>query len=258
MLTADQTERYARHILLKEIGAQGQHKLLKARVLIVGAGGIGAPIVQYLAAAGVGAIGLVDDDVVALSNLQRQIIYGTGDIGAAKVDAAERRIAALNPDIAVEKHRVRLDGANARDLIANYDVVVEGVDNFETRFVLNSASIDARKPYLSSAIGRFTGQIALFTPYVDPGVLPCYRCLTPQAPPREDQITCAEEGVIGPLTGVVGALAAMEAIKAITGAGRTLAGRLMIYDGLQSEIRTVALPADPACKDCARLNENTS
>lgn len=250
MLTQDQTERYARHILLREIGAQGQMKLLAARVLVVGAGGIGAPLIQYLAAAGVGLLGIVDDDEVSLSNLQRQIIYGVEDVGARKTDAAENWILRQNPDIQIIKHTEKITSANAEHIIADYDLVVEGIDNFDGRYVLNKACIALRKPLLSSAVGRFDGQVALFKSFDAPGVLPCYRCFAPEAPPRADQVNCAEEGVLGPVTGVIGAIAAMEAIKEITATGESLAGKLLIYDGLKATFRTVTLPADPACPDC--------
>ncbi|MBB5517542.1 HesA/MoeB/ThiF family protein [Amphiplicatus metriothermophilus] len=251
-MTPEQRERYLRHVLLKEVGGQGQQKLLAARALVVGAGGIGAPLIQYLAAAGVGTVGIADDDAVALSNLQRQVIYGTGDIGAAKTARARAAVARLNPDVTVVEHPVRLDDANARAVVAGYDVIVEGVDNFEGRYVLNRACIAARKPLVSAAVGRFEGQLALFKPWAEPG-LPCYRCFAPEAPPRDEQINCAEEGVLGPVAGVMGALAAMEVLKEILGIGETLAGRLLIYRGLETATRTVKLPADPECPDCGGI-----
>lgn len=249
----DQLERYSRHILLKEVGGQGQKKLLNARVLVVGAGGIGAPLLQYLAGAGVGTLGIVDDDTVALSNLQRQVIYRTGDVGAAKTDAAAAFISALNPYTEVRLHRMRLTPKNTGDLISDYDLVAEGVDNFETRYALNTAAIAHRKTLVSAAVGGFEGQVATFKPFTDPGVLPCYRCLAPEAPPVAAQVNCAEEGVLGAVTGVIGALAATEVIKEILGVGDSLAGRLLIYDALSARLRNVALPADPACTDCAPL-----
>lgn len=245
-----QRERYARHILLKEIGGQGQNKLLASRILVVGAGGIGSPILQYLAAAGVGALGVVDDDAVALSNLQRQTIYATEDVGAAKTDKAKEFIARLNPDIAVTAHRQRMDRMNAADVIKGYDLVVEGVDNFETRYVLNAACIGAKKPLLSAAVSRFGGQLSLFKAYEKPGVLPCYRCLVPQAPPQASLSPCEAEGVLGAVTGVMGALAAQECLKELLGIGESLAGRLLIYNALSLAFRIAALPADPACQDC--------
>lgn len=248
----DKTERqrYARHILLKEVGGQGQQALKAARVLIVGAGGLGAPILQYLAAAGVGTIGLADDDIVELSNLQRQTIFRTEDIGRPKTEAARDFANRLNPHVSIIEHAVRIDEANAGDILSGYDLVVEGVDNFETRFVLNRAAIALEKPLVSAAVGRFEGQLTTFKPYEDRGALPCYRCLVPQAPPREEQVNCAEEGVLGAVTGVVGTLAAMEVIKELLPLGQSLAGRLMLYDGLTGQFRTIALKADPACPDC--------
>ncbi len=247
-----QRERYARHILLKEVGGQGQQKLLAARVLVVGAGGLGAPLIQYLAAAGVGTIGVADDDDVALSNLQRQVIFRTEDIGSSKTSSAKDFAARLNPDANIIEHPAHVDDGNAEAIIAGYDLVVEGVDNFKTRYALNRACIALKKPLVSAAVGRFEGQLATFKPYEKPGVLPCYRCLVPAEPPRDQQINCAEEGVLGAVTGVVGTLAAMEVLKELLQLGTGLAGRLMIYDGLAGSFRTVSLPADPACADCGR------
>lgn len=252
MLDADARERYLRHILLRQVGAQGQLKLQAARVLVVGAGGLGSPMIQYLAAAGVGALGLVDDDAVALSNLQRQTIYRDEDIGAPKVDRAAAFVRALNPDIDVVMHREKIDAANAAALVARYDIVAEGVDNFETRFALNDACVMARKPLVSAAIGRFEGQLSLFKPWAGAS-LPCYRCLVPQAPPRDQQVNCAEEGVIGPLAGIIGSMAALETLKEIVGFGDSLAGRLIVYDGLGATMRNIALPRDPDCPSCGAL-----
>ncbi len=248
-----QRTRYSRHILLKEVGGQGQQKLLASRVLVVGAGGIGAPLIQYLSAAGVGTIGVADDDDVALSNLQRQIIHGTEDVGRAKTASAKDFAARLNPDVEIIEHRLRIDEDNAAEIIAFYDLVAEGVDNFKTRYGLNRAAIALRKPLISVAVGRFEGQLATFKPYEKPGVLPCYRCLVPQEPPRDTQVNCAEEGVLGAVTGVMGTLAAMEALKELLQIGAGLAGRLLIYDGLEARFRTIALPADPDCADCGAL-----
>jgi len=248
-----QRDRYSRHILLREVGGQGQQKLLAARVLIVGAGGIGAPLLQYLAAAGVGTIGVADDDEVALCNLQRQVIYGTGDIGAAKTSAAKNFAARLNPDVEIIEHRLRINMENAAGVIADYDLVAEGVDNFETRYALNRACMTAKTPLVSAAVGRFDGQLSTFKPFQAPGVLPCYRCLVPAPPPH--QTHCAEDGVLGAVTGVIGALAAMEVLKEVIGVGDSLAGRLMIYDGLAAKTRTVDLPADPGCPDCGMCKQ---
>lgn len=246
----DQLERYARHIILREVGGQGQQKLLAAKVLVVGAGGLGAPILQYLAAAGVGEIGIADDDVVSLSNLQRQVIYRTDQVGIAKTTAAGAFVSALNPDVVINQHTVRISQENSEALIAPYDLIIEGVDNFETRFSLNAACIALRKPFISAAVGRFDGQIALYKPFAVPGELPCYRCLTPAAPPRDAQISCAEDGVLGVITGVVGSIAALEALKELLGIGETLAGHLLLYDGFGGSMRRVKLRADPACMDC--------
>ena len=242
-------ERYSRHILLREVGGQGQQKLLAAKVLVVGAGGLGAPILQYLGAAGVGMLGIADDDVVSLSNLQRQVIYRTDQIGQKKVDVARDFVEALNPDVRVVTHHERL-GEDAGAVLSAYDLIVEGVDNFATRFALNAACLAARKPFLSAAVGRFNGQIALFKPYEGRGVLPCYQCLTPAEPPREMQTNCAEEGVLGALTGVVGSLTAIEVVKEILGIGDSLAGHVLLYDGLGGAMRRVRLRADPACETC--------
>ncbi len=251
MLNDNQRERYLRHILLKEVGAQGQQKLLNARALIVGAGGLGAPLIQYLAAAGVGTIGLADDDVVELSNLHRQVIYGTDDLGAAKTARAAAAIRRVNPDVETRAHP-KLREVNARDIVAGYDVVVEGIDNFAGRHALNRACIAERKTLVSAAVGRFDGQVSVFKPFAGPE-LPCYRCLAPEEPPRESQVNCAEEGVLGPVTGVIGALAAMEALKEILGLKPTLAGQLLLYRGLDAAARTVALPRDPQCPDCGSI-----
>ncbi len=251
-MTPEQRDRYARHILLKEVGGQGQQKLIAAKVLVAGAGGLGNPILAYLAAAGVGTIAIADDDVVSLSNLQRQTLFRTEDVGRAKTHSAQEAIARLNPHINTNTHP-RITGENAREIIRQYDLVVEGVDSFDARFILNHACIAEKKTLISAAVGRFDGQLATFKPYAQPGVLPCYRCLVPEAPPRESQINCAEEGVLGAVTGVMGTLAAMEAIKELLQLGESLAGRLMLYDGLGANFRIVRLPADPACPDCSAL-----
>jgi adenylyltransferase/sulfurtransferase len=253
MLDADARERYLRHILLKEVGAQGQQKLLAARVLVVGAGGLGAPVIQYLAAAGVGLIGLADDDRVALSNLQRQTIYRDEDVGADKVTRAAAFIRALNPGVELALHRERLGPENAHARVAPYDLVVEGVDNIASRYAINAACVAARRPLVSAAIGRFEGQLAVFKPWAGAD-LPCYRCFAPEAPPRDAAVNCAEEGVLGPIAGVIGAMAALEALKELLGIGTSLAGRLAIYDGLAATMRTVRLPRDRACADCGDID----
>lgn len=253
MLNDAETRRYLRHILLKEIGAQGQQKLRAARIGVVGAGGIGAPALLYVAAAGVGRLRVVDPDTVDLSNLQRQILYGVADVDAGKASAAADALARLNPDVAVEPVAARLDAATAAAFVDGCDVVLEGVDNFETRYVVNAACIKAGVPLVSAAVGRFDGQIAVFHPTDAPGVNPCYRCFAPEAPPREAALVCAEEGVLGPVTGVVGAQAALEALKLIAGFGEPLIGALAVYDGLTGAMRRIILPADPACPDCSSL-----
>ncbi len=255
MLDPDARDRYLRHILLKEIGAQGQQRLLAARVLVVGAGGIGSPVIQYLAAAGVGRLAIADDDKVALSNLQRQTIFRDEDIGAPKAECAARFARALNPAIAVTPIVERLDAARAAALFRDVDLVVEGVDTIAARFALNAASVATATPMVSAALGRFEAQVSLFKPWAGAD-LPCYQCFVPEAPPREAVVTCAEEGVVGPLAGVAGSIAALEAVKEITGAGETLAGRLFIFDGLSAASRIVRLPRDPNCSVCRTIDRS--
>ena len=238
----DEIERYARHLVLREIGGPGQQRLRQARVLVVGAGGLGAPAALYLAAAGVGVLGLADADEVSLSNLQRQVLYRTADIGRAKVDVAAHRLGDLNPHVQVDAHALNVDGANAAQVVAGYDLVLDGTDNFETRFAVAAACVAAGKTLVSGAIGRWTGQVGVFTRQ------PCYRCLTPEIPP--DAETCAAVGVVGALAGVIGSMMALEAIKLIARAGEPLAGRLLIYDALAGETRTVRVGPDPHCPVC--------
>jgi len=241
----DEVERYARHLVLREIGGPGQQRLKAARVLIVGAGGLGAPAALYLAAAGIGEIALVDPDTVSLSNLQRQVLYATADDGRVKVEAAAQRLAALNPNIRVTPIAERLTGANARALIGGYDLALDGTDDFATRFAVNAACVAEGVRLVSGAIGRWTGQIGVFAGR------PCYQCLVPEIPP--DAETCAAVGVVGALAGVIGAMMALEAVKLVTGAGTPLAGRLLIYDALAGETRTVRIGADPQCPVCGAL-----
>jgi len=243
----EEVERYARQLVLREIGGPGQQKLKAARVLIVGAGGLGAPAALYLAAAGVGTLGLIDADEVALSNLQRQVLYATADVGRGKVAAAGQRLVELNPHLQVEPHPVMLDPSNARRIVRDYDLVLDGVDSFETRFAVNDACLAESKALVSGAIGRWTGQLSVFKAGVEPGA-PCYRCLVSEIPP--DAETCSAVGVMGALAGVIGSMMALEALKHLTGAGETLSGRLLIYDALSAEVRTVRLPRDPACPAC--------
>jgi len=239
----DEIERYARHLVLFEVGGPGQQRLKAARVGLIGLGGVGAPAALYLAAAGIGTLRLIDDDTVALSNLQRQIAFDVADIGRPKAEAGAEALTALNPHVRVEPFAGRLTGATAARLVEGCDVVVDGTDDFETRFAVNAACMAARIPLVSGALGRWNGQVGVFTGR------PCYRCLVPGAPPEAE--TCARVGVIGALAGVVGSMVALEAIKLIAGAGQPLAGRLLIYDGLAGTARTVTVAADPDCPVCA-------
>lgn len=240
--TDDEIERYARHLVLREVGGPGQQALKAARVLIVGAGGLGAPAALYLAAAGGGALGLADADTVSLSNLQRQVLYATADLGRPKTAAAAERLTGLNPNVAIEAHPVMLTADSAAALVRQYDLILDGTDNFETRFAVSDACVAEGKVLVSGAIGRWTGQVGVFAGR------PCYRCLVAEAPP--DAETCVAVGVIGALAGVIGAMMALEAIKVITGAGESLTGRLLIYDALAGETRTVRIGADPHCPAC--------
>jgi molybdopterin/thiamine biosynthesis adenylyltransferase/rhodanese-related sulfurtransferase len=245
-LRPDQETRYSRHTLLPEVGTAGQLKLLGAKVLCIGAGGLGSPSSMYLAAAGIGTIGVVDDDVVDASNLQRQILHGTDRVGVAKVDSAETTLRALNPDVRVDKHRTRITSDNALALIAPYDVVIDGADNFATRYLVNDAALRLEKPVIHASIFRFEGQITVF-----PATgAPCYRCLFPQPPPAEDAPSCAEAGVLGVLPGIMGVLQATEAIKLVLGLGETLAGRLLVYDAIKTRFRELKLRRDPRCPTC--------
>ncbi len=247
--TEDQIQRYARHIVLPEVGGAGQEKLLNARVLVIGAGGLGAPLLMYLAAAGVGTLGVIDDDVVELSNLQRQVIHGTGDIGTVKVDSAANTITDINPEISVVTHQTRLTAANVDTLIDGYDLVADGSDNFETRFLVNDACHLAGKPLVSAAVLRFEGQIATFRSARGQGG-PCYRCLYREAPPTGLVPSCSEGGILGAMAGAVGSMQATEVLKEIMGIGDSLAGWLMIYDALSSDVQKMKLPRDPACPLC--------
>ena len=240
-------QRYSRHILLAELGGIGQARLRAARVLIVGAGGLGSPLALYLAAAGVGTIGLVDDDVVELSNLQRQIAHATVRIGQSKVDSARDAMLAINPEIQVQPHAVRLDALNARMLVGAYDLVCDGSDNFATRYLVADACVLARRTLVSASVLRFEGQLATFRPHLGG---PCYRCLYPLAPDPGLVPSCAEAGVLGAVTGVMGTLQASEAIKEIAGIGESLAGRLMLWDALAMRFTIIRVPPDPACASC--------
>ena len=247
-LSAEQRERYSRHILVPEIGLEGQMKLLDAKVLLLGAGGLGSPAALYLAAAGVGTIGLVDDDVVDLSNLQRQVAHSSDRVGMPKVDSAEISIHEINPDVKVDKHQVRLGPDNVMELIGGYDVVVDGLDNFPTRYLLNDASVRLSIPVVSASILGFDGQLSVFKPFDGP----CYRCLYPTPPPAELAPSCGAAGVLGVLPGVMGLLQSVEVIKLVTGAGEPLIGRLLLYEALGATFTELKVRRDPQCPICSR------
>jgi molybdopterin/thiamine biosynthesis adenylyltransferase/rhodanese-related sulfurtransferase len=247
-LSAEQRERYSRHILIPEIGETGQRKLLEAKVLLLGAGGLGSPTSLYLAAAGVGTLGIVDNDVVDLSNLQRQVIHSTDRVGVPKVDSAEQTINALNPDVRVVKYPVRLDASNIMEIIEGWDVIVDGLDNFPTRYLLNDASVRLQIPVVSASILGFDGQLSVFAPYQGP----CYRCLFREPPPAELAPSCGANGVLGVLPGTMGLLQATEVIKLIVGAGDPAIGRLLLYDALAATLTEVKVPRDPECPICSR------
>jgi molybdopterin/thiamine biosynthesis adenylyltransferase/rhodanese-related sulfurtransferase len=251
-LSAEQRERYSRHILIPEIGESGQRKLLEARVLLLGAGGLGSPTALYLAAAGVGTIGVVDNDVVDLSNLQRQVIHTTERIGVAKVDSAEQAIKALNPDVEVVKYQTRLDASNIMEIISGWDIIVDGVDNFPTRYLLNDASVRLQIPVVSASILGFDGQLSVFKPYDGP----CYRCLFPVPPPAELAPSCGANGVLGVLPGTMGLLQATEVVKLIVGAGEPAIGRLLLYDALAATLTEVKVRQDPECAVCSRAPDS--
>ncbi|WP_224548719.1 molybdopterin-synthase adenylyltransferase MoeB [Mesorhizobium sp. CA16] len=245
-LTDEELERYARHIVLPEIGGPGQQKLKRARVLVIGAGGLGAPVLEYLAAAGVGTLGIVDDDTVSLSNLQRQVIHGSDRVGIAKTDSAREAIMRINPNVTVESHRLRLTEENAPALVAGYDIVVDGSDNFETRYAVADACAGEKKPLVTAAVGRFDGSVTVLKPFeagADGKRNPSYRDLFPEAPPDGLVPSCAVAGIVGALTGVIGTLEAMEAIKLIAGIGEPLIGRLLLYDGLTARFDTIRYKA---------------
>ena len=246
-LSDAQLDRYARHIVLKEIGGGGQVKLLGASVAVIGAGGLGSPCLMYLAAAGVGRLTIIDDDLVALSNLQRQILHGTGDVGRAKTDSARDGLTRINPDVTVRSEAVRLDADNAAALLAGHDVVADGSDSFATRLAVADACLAARIPLVSAAVGPFEGQLATFRGWERD--LPCYRCYVGASPEGRDA-SCADQGVLGALTGVMGSLQALEVVREIVGFGTSLAGRLLLYDALAARMRTLRLPKDPACPAC--------
>jgi molybdopterin/thiamine biosynthesis adenylyltransferase len=245
--TEDEIQRYSRHILLPEVGGTGQAKLRASRVLIIGAGGLGSPLLLYLAAAGVGTIGLVDDDVVDLSNLQRQVAHTTDRVGVPKVASAETAAHAINPEVKIEPHRLRLNVGNVLPLVRDYDLICDGTDNFATRFLLSDACVLAKRTLVSAAVLRFEGQLSVFKPH-EGG--PCYRCLYPEAPPPGVVPTCSEAGVFGAVTGVMGTLQATEVLKELLGIGETMSGRLLVWDALATRFRTIKLRPDPACVAC--------
>ena len=248
-LTEPQIRRYARHIVLAEVGGVGQSRLIAARVLVVGAGGLGAPLLQYLAAAGVGTLGVVDADTVDLSNLQRQVIHRTSDIGRAKVESARAALAEINPEVTVEVHAERLDAGNAERLVAGYDLVADGSDNFATRFLLNDTCYRLKKTLVAAAILRFDGQISTYKAHAGPGH-PCLRCVFPAAPSEDAVPSCAQAGVLGSLAGTLGALQATEVVKEILGVGRSLSGRLVMYDALAGTFDEMAIAKRPHCPTC--------
>jgi molybdopterin/thiamine biosynthesis adenylyltransferase len=245
-MSAEQRDRYSRHTLLPEVGVEGQLKMLNAKVLLLGAGGLGAPTALYLAAAGIGTIGLVDDDVVDASNLQRQVIHNTERIGVPKTESARLTIEALNPDVKVVEHRMRLDSSNILGILEDYDVIVDGADNFPTRYLLNDASVRLRKPVVSASILSFDGQISTFVPFEGP----CYRCLYPTPPPAELAPSCSANGVLGVMAGTMGTLQANEVLKLVIGIGEPLVGRLLLYEALGTRFTELKVRRDPECPIC--------
>jgi adenylyltransferase/sulfurtransferase len=248
-LTPQEIERYKRHLVLREVGGQGQQRLKAARVLVVGAGGLGSPLLMYLAAAGVGTLGLIDDDRVSLDNLQRQIVHGTSEVDVPKVESAAKAIAGLNPHVEVETYAARLDAGNAMEMVSRYDIVADGSDNFATRYLVSDACYLARKPLVFAAVGPFDGYLSTFKPYEsgpDGTLWPTYRCVFPEPPPPGTVANCSEVGVLGAAVGVVGTLQATEVLKEILGIGEGLAGRLLLYDALAARFTEIALAWDPA------------
>ncbi|WP_397585055.1 HesA/MoeB/ThiF family protein [Sphingorhabdus sp.] len=250
-LSDQQLDRYARHIVLRDIGGAGQSKLLSSHVLLIGAGGIGCPAIQYLASGGVGTISVFDDDVVSLSNLQRQILYRENDIGTAKVDAAGAAVARLNPDVTFHGIKQRIDRSTSADILTGVDVVIDGCDNFATRLIVNDHCLAAKVPLVSAAIGQFHGQIGTFTGWHEDA--PCYRCFVGDAHDPDDCDDCATQGVLGAMCGLMGSFAAMEAIRALTGFGEAPKGNLVLFDGMAPAMRSIKLPKDPACRSCGVL-----
>ncbi|HEY3918097.1 MAG TPA: molybdopterin-synthase adenylyltransferase MoeB [Stellaceae bacterium] len=248
-LSEAQFERYARHLVLDEVGEEGQQKLLQSRVLVVGAGGLGSPLLLYLAAAGVGTLGVVDNDTVDLSNLQRQIVHASESVGTAKVESARQTLRHINPDVKVEAHAVRLEEANAAALVQGYDLVADGSDNFATRYLLNDVCYRLKKPLIGAALSPFDGQLSTFKAYLGPPH-PCYRCLFREAPPPDAVPRCETAGILGAIAGVMGTLQATEVLKELLGIGESLSGTLLVYDALRSGFHRIKLPRDPDCPTC--------
>jgi molybdopterin/thiamine biosynthesis adenylyltransferase len=248
-LSDAQFERYARHLVLDEVGEEGQQKLLRARVLVVGAGGLGSPVLLYLAAAGVGTLGIVDNDTVDLSNLQRQIVHVTDSIGVAKVESARRTLAHINPEVKIEMHALRLDDTNAAALVGAYDLVADGSDNFATRYLLNDVCYRLKKPLVGAALSPFDGQLSTFKAYLG-APHPCYRCLFREAPPPDSVPRCETAGILGAIAGVMGTLQATEVLKELLGIGESLSGTLLVYDALRAGFHSIKLPRDPDCPTC--------
>jgi molybdopterin-synthase adenylyltransferase len=250
-LTEQQFERYARHLILDEVGEEGQARLMAARVLVVGAGGLGSPVLLYLAAAGIGTLGIVDDDMVDLSNLQRQIVHPTSRIGAAKVESARATLAAINPEVHVEAYAQRLDASNAAALVRRYDVVADGSDNFATRYLLNDVCFAERRTLVGATLSPFEGQLSTFKAYLGPPH-PCYRCLFREPPPADLVPRCETAGILGAVAGVIGTLQATEVLKEVLGLGDSLSGTLLMYDALRAGFHKITLPRDPDCPTCGR------
>ncbi|MGZ5385247.1 MAG: molybdopterin-synthase adenylyltransferase MoeB, partial [Acidimicrobiia bacterium] len=251
VLPADQRARYSRHLLLPQVGEEGQRRLMTSKVLVIGAGGLGSPAALYLTAAGVGVLGIVDSDVVDVTNLQRQILHNTDRLGRRKVDSARQTLNALNPDVEVVAIAERLTAENALDLVDGYDVVVDGADNFPTRYLLNDVSLHTRTPVVHGSVFRFEGQASVFVPYAGP----CYRCLFSEPPPPELAPSCSEAGVLGVVPGIIGSIQAAETIKLLLGIGDPLVGKLLTYDALDQEFRTLSLRRDPNCKACGNEDQ---
>jgi molybdopterin-synthase adenylyltransferase len=250
-LSETQFHRYARHLILDQVGEEGQEKLLASRVLIVGAGGLGSPLLLYLAAAGVGTLGIVDDDTVDLSNLQRQVVHTSGAIGELKVESARATVAAINPDVQVATHPSRLDASNVRDLVAGYDLVADGSDNFATRYLLNDTCYAMRRTLIGGALSPFDGQLSTFKAYLGPPH-PCYRCLFREPPPPDAVPRCETAGILGAVAGVLGTLQAVEVLKELLGLGESLDGTLLIYDAMRARFHSIRIAKDPECPTCGK------